>query len=110
MRFWKIIKNLYEDWKIYKEWKAIKNGKEVIHFRRGAGFYLPVGLIGAKLKGRIEEWKMKSGKTAIVKLIDYKTFEDPDDMVEESYWQFLGYKGEKQVREMSFKEYRKLFK
>jgi len=101
--------NIVKNWSIYKNWKAIKNGKKVINQRKGCGYYLPVGLLFAKFEGKKEEWKMKSGKTALVELVSYKKFSDPDDMVKESFWHQRGYKGEKLFKEMSFEEYLLMF-
>ena len=53
----------------------------------------------------MQELEMKSGKTAIIKLISYKLFRDPDDMIKESFWHTSGYKGEKPFKKMSFEEY-----
>lgn len=47
---------------------------------------------------------MKSGKIAFCKLLDYKTFRDPDDMIEESYWELIGYKGNKAIKDCTFSE------
>jgi len=101
--------NIIKKYGLYREWKKIKGGAEPINMKRGAGYYITVGLIGHNPKGKIEEIKMKSGKVAIAKLISYKRFRDPDDMIEESYWHITGYKGEKKIKEMTFKEFIKLY-
>lgn len=96
------------NWHIWKDYhnRAIR-GNPVCDFTKGAGYYLETGLIFVNpyVYHTDDEWKMESGKTAIVKLINYKLFHDPDDMVESSEWQFLGYKGEKMIKDMSFAEY-----
>lgn len=91
----------------YFAWRKRKSGKPVCDYEKGCGYYLPLGLISAKLIGREEDWEMSSGKIMRVKLISYKRFSDPDDMVESSCWQYLGYKGEKLFSDMTFKEFRK---
>jgi len=98
-----IIKN----WKDYKSWREIIKGKKPINMKRGVGYYFPVGLLGATIKGRIDEVKMESGRVAIAELIDYSLFRDPSDMIEKSYWHVSGYKGEKLFKDMTFTEYLK---
>jgi len=99
----KILKN----WEEYKSWKSIKAGKKPVNMQRGAGYYLTLGLIGVKNIGRTDRVKMSSGRTAIAELISYKSFRDPDDMVEESFWHVSGYEGEKLFKDMTFSEYLK---
>ena len=97
----KIILN----WKNYKDWEKRVSGKSVRDFKRGAGYYFPTGMLGAEVKGRVDILNMESGKRALFKLIDYKMFNDPSDMIEWSVWQFLGYEREKMLSKMSFNEY-----
>jgi len=105
----KTIILILKNWGIYKDWKQIRKGKKIINQRKGAGYYLPVGLLFVKLIGRKEEWEMESGKIALVELVGYTTFRDPDDMIEESLWHQRGYKGEKPFKEMTFEEYLSMF-
>lgn len=95
--------------KLYKQYKDRKNGKPICDFEKGCGYYLPLGIIFAKIKGREETWDMKSGKKMKVKLIDYQAYSDPSDMTEWSKWQFLGYEGEKLYTEMSWLEYLQIY-
>lgn len=90
----KIIKN----WKLYMEWKSTLVGKKKHYFSMGCGFY-------SHRIGREEEFEMKSGKRAVLKLHDYKMFRDPYDMVKSSTWEFSGYVGEKKLSNMTFDEY-----
>ena len=100
---------ILKNWEIYKDWRRIRKGEKVINMRKGAGYYITVGLLGANPIGIKEEWKMKSGKVALVELIEYDTFRDPSDMIKESRWHQSGYKGEKPFKEMKFEEYLELF-
>ncbi len=95
-----IVKN----YKIWKHWRRIKKGVETRDFKRGCGYYIPVGLLGYNPIGKVEELEMKSGKIGLYKLVDYKTFRDPWDMVKESWWHFIGYKGHKAIKDCSFSE------
>ena len=97
----KILLNL----KKYRHWKKRVAGEEFRDYRKGAGYYFTTGIIGVENIGKIETWDMKSGKRAIFKLIDYRLFSDPDDMIKWSDWQFLGYEGEKRLSEMTFDEF-----
>ena len=103
MYIFKILKN----WSEYRSWKQIKKGKTPINMKRGVGYYITVGLFGHNPIGQIKEIEMKSGRTAISTLISYKTFRDPDDMIEESFWHMSGYKGEKLFKDMTFDDYLK---
>ena len=94
--------------KLFIKWLRVKKGKEHITIEKGAGYYIPVGVLFYNPLGKIEEWKMHSGKTAIVKLLDFERYSDPDDMIKSSIWAFSGYKGETLVKDMGFKEFLKL--
>lgn len=85
----------------------IIKGNPVVDFEMGVGYYITLGILfGDPYKDNAKkEFKMKSGKRAYAKLLKYKAFHDPDDMVESSEWQFLGYVGEKLLQDMSFEEY-----
>ncbi len=74
-------------------------------YEKGAGYYIPVGFIKNNNKCRVEKWRMESGKIGIFKLLDYTCYHDPNDMIESSWWQFLGYEGEKPLSEMTFNEF-----
>lgn len=93
-----------KNFKIWKHWRKIKNGFEPKDFKIGCGYYLTVSLIGNNPIGKVREFKMKSGKIGIYKLIDYTTFSDPTDMIKESWWHFVGYEGQKSLKDCSFSE------
>ena len=101
---------ILKNYNAYKCWKMIKKGKKIVNQKMGAGYYITLGIWNHNPIGEKQEWKMKSGKTALVELIDYTAYEDPDDMVKESYWHQRGYKGEKLFKNMSFSEYLKSVK
>lgn len=91
--------------KLFFYWRKVKAQKKHVLIKKGCGYYIPVGLIGVNPIGKKEEWPMKSGKTARVKLLSFKCFRDPSDMIEESTWAFLGYVGETPVKDMKFLEF-----
>lgn len=95
--------------KMWLLWRKIKSGKEHLLIKKGCGYYIPVRVIGVNPIGRLENWEMKSGKTAIVKLLEYSCFNDPNDMIKESTWAFLGYIGEPKVSEMTFHQFMELY-
>lgn len=94
-----IAKN-YRKW---RDWRKIKNGVKTVDLKRGAGYYFPVLLFHNPI-GMIEEMKMESGKIGLFELLSFKSYQDPWDMIEESYWHFIGYKGEKLIKDCSFRE------
>lgn len=93
--------------KLFFQWLKRRQGKPVVDYTKGCGYYLHTGLIFHDPRKHEHVWKMTSGKEMRVKLLDYSTFTDPHDMVRESTWQYLGYVGEKPFAEMSFREYLK---
>lgn len=106
------MKNLFRilfHWQDYKYWKKRKAGVETRDRSKGPGYYFPTGLIFQNSIGRIEEWKMTSGEIGIHKLVDYRCYDDPPDMIKISHWQFLGYKGVKPINDCTFAEFLKLY-
>ena len=99
-----VIKRIL-NWSIWRSYCSVKRGELISNYTKGAGYYIPCGIIGVNPVGRIEEWKMRSGKTARYKLLSYETFSNPSDMIKSSEWAFLGYVGEKPVIAYSFDEY-----
>jgi hypothetical protein len=97
------MKNFIQNFKIWLDWRKRIKGVEVIDWRRGCGYYL--GLFKT-YQDRIIEAPLPSGKVGIYKLLDVIYYYDPYDMIKESYWQLLGYKGEKKFNEMTFLEYK----
>jgi hypothetical protein len=92
-------------WGYYKYWKMKKKGKKFNDFERGVGYYLPVGLITAKIIGTVWESEMKSGKTGIYECISYRTCKDPHDMIKTSQWDMIGYKGDVTIKDSTFREF-----
>ncbi|RBA36124.1 hypothetical protein [Elizabethkingia anophelis] len=101
MKILLILKN----WKRYKYLKAKRKGKKLVSYRRGAGYYLDIWMLDFDPSNVIWETKMRSGKVGVYQLIDYETYRDPDDMIKDSSWKFIGYKGMKPISECTFEEY-----
>lgn len=93
----------------YNYWKAKKNGRKFRELNRGAGYYLTIGLFGHNPIGQKWEAEMESGKIGLYELVDYDTYRDPKDMVKNSWWNFLGYKESKLIRDCSFEEFISLY-
>ena len=92
--------------KIWFYWLGKKKGKLYNDYERGPGYYLPLGVfMGKDLEHYTWTTKMDSGKVATYQLTHYTTFSDPSDMVEKSQWNFIGYEGEKPIREYTFREF-----
>lgn len=90
-------------WYIYHIFFKLRG--KCLHFKRGCGYYIPVGYIGVNPIGRIIDQEMVSGVTLSAKLVSYKTFRDPDDMIESSIWEILGFTGKKAIRDCNYKEF-----
>lgn len=103
-----VIKRL-RAWKEYKT--RVINKKPVCDHKMGVGYYFATRVFGLDpyKQNSCKEMKMVSGKTGYYKLIKYELFSDPDDMIKFSEWQFLGYKNEKLIEDMSFPEFIEFF-
>ena len=93
--------------KLYNYWKGKCKGKKYYDYKRGCGYYIGASVLESNI---VWETKMASGKTGIYELVDYTTFDDPKDMINYSYWNFLGYKGEKLIMDCTFKEFLKIYR
>ena len=100
---------IIRNYKLWKHWRKIKKGVKTRDFKRGCGYYITVGLFGYNPIGEVKELKMESGKIGLYELVDYKTYSDPWDMVKESWWHFIGYKGQKAIKDCSFSEFVSLY-
>jgi hypothetical protein len=96
-----ILKNC----KAYWYWRAKKNGKKFKEYYRGPGYYIAIGCLGHNPIGQKWVTQMQSGKIGIYELVAYTTYRDPYDMVESSYWNFIGHQGVKPIHECSFEEF-----
>lgn len=100
---------IIRNYKLWRYWRSIKKGIKTRDFKRGPGYYITVGLLGHNPIGCIQEFQMASGKIGLYELLDYRLYSDPDDMVKESWWHFLGYLGEKPVKDCSFSQFLSLY-
>ena len=71
--------------------------------------YYEVVLDDYKIIGLIKEMETKSGKIGLFELLDFQVYSDPFDMVKESQWHFVGYKGQKAIKDCSFREAMQLY-
>ena len=81
----------------------IKFGYREIAFIRGADFE-------SYFKDKIIARIMESGRFGLYQLIDYTTYGNPSGMTQSSSWEFIGFYGNKKVRDMSYKEFKILSK
>lgn len=97
-----ILKN-YGD---YREYKDRLSGKKVVDYTKGCGYYLSYFYAGCWYDiFKSVHMTMSSGKIGLYRLVNYKMYRDPSDMIEYTEWQFLGYKDEKLIADMTFEEY-----
>lgn len=95
---------IINNWYHYRYWRKIQKGKITIDYKRGAGYYIPVNSL-AHTNEWTERFEMESGNVGIYELVDIETYSNPHDMIKESYWHFIGYEGEKPVKECTFREF-----
>lgn len=94
--------------KLFWSWLLYKIGLKKIYYIDKKIHILPF-----KKEGDIVYRKMKSGKTGIYKIVEIKRcdndvlFADPTGILEYVKFEFIGYEGEKPLREMSFNEFLK---
>ena len=99
------MKKLFFNFRLWLSWRNRIKNKQIVDWRRGCGYYLDVYRL-EEADGRIEECKLPSDRIGIYKLIGIDYFSNPPDMIENSYWQLLGYKGQKLFKDMTFNEYK----
>lgn len=105
---------ILKNFKAYRYWNQKRKGKKFCEYDRGAGYYMDLSAATSFITGKNPigtkwETKMKSGKTGIYELVSYKNFGDPNDMIEYSLWNLIGYKGEKEIKDCTFKEFLSLY-
>jgi hypothetical protein len=91
------VKEFFEK---FKEWHSKKiDGIKTRDLKRGAGYYLFLDFHGNHLIGKDEDFILNSssGKRQIYRLIDFKRFSNPPDMIKSSDWEFIGYNEEKPI-------------
>ena len=95
--------------KSYWYWLRKRKGIQFKDFKRGCGFYVPSGVFRAKVNRHMEIHSQQN-KVRIFYMFSYKMCLDPNDMVEHAYYDFIGYKGEKSIRDCTFNEYMNIYK
>ena len=92
--------------RVWMDWRKRVSGRVVVDWSRGCGYYLPGQFSGySRDIGRVETHALQSGNHGTYKLLSVDTYSDPSDMIKESRWQLLGYRGQKLFSDMSFREY-----
>lgn len=105
----KWFKSVRREVRLKEIWKdRIRHVNNKFEIRRGSGYYIPRGSGPAPI-GQIFELELKTGEIANCRLTKVKFYEDPKDMVEESWYTFEGYKNATQVVDCSFAEFKKLY-
>jgi hypothetical protein len=107
--FFDIMFLIIKNWHIYRYWKKKSKGEKIVDLRRGSGYYIRLAAYDYCPVGQIWEAKMESGKIGIYELIRCEKFFDPHDMIKESFWNLIGYKGVKAMKDCDFKEFITLY-
>jgi hypothetical protein len=85
----------------------------LVDFKRGAGYYIHIGFGVPSSVGKMTMVQEYGGVEGTLKLIDYKTYSDPWDMIESSGWQLISLKNRKPIdncsRDEFISRYYKLF-
>ena len=101
-----MIKKLWEFPLLWIQWNRRRNGKEIIDLERHAGYFFPVGLLGYSPLKRPHLIKMQSDKMMRAKLLSYKTYLAPKDMIKYAKYQYIGYENETPFVKMTWPEYK----
>ncbi|WP_437261243.1 hypothetical protein [Bacillus thuringiensis] len=102
---------ILQNWHYYKIWKErVKNKSgDIYDFNRGSGYYISRDF-WEDYRGQIWKTEMStSKKTGVFKLVDYRFHSDPDDMVQEAWYEFLGYEEDKLMKDCTFEEFVQIY-
>lgn len=94
-------------WKAYTYWIKKKKNIKLKEYRLGAGYY--VNTFAFAKSPIYKTLQMQSGKIGIFKLVEYEKYNDPPDMIQESWWDFMGYDNCPPIAECSFQEFLTLY-
>lgn len=103
------MKRKYRLFRLWLQWRRLRKGIKLVSLNRGPGYYLFLMNVFHNPVGEIQELEMESGKIGLYELLSYERYSDPWDMTKESKWHFIGYKGEKPVKNCTFQEYRSIY-
>lgn len=98
--------------KSFIHWALVKIGIKLVDYKMGCGYYITGGWFPQKTLeiGDLRSMKMQSGRVGIYELLSYENYTDPWDMTKSSEWFFLGYEGDKLIKDCTFKEYLEKYK
>lgn len=94
---------IIKHFKIWRYWRKVKRGVKTIDQKMGVGYYF-MARPGCGSIGLIKEFETNSGRIGLYELIYYETFSDPWDMIKYSLWHLIGYKGQKAIKDCTFRE------
>jgi hypothetical protein len=86
--------------RLWLYWNKKRKGLLFCDHIAGPGFYRV---------NSIKELEMKSGRIGLYRCKEYKLYRDPEDMIEFSQWDFIGYKGLKKIKDCNFHEFLKIY-
>lgn len=91
--------------KLYIFWLKKKIGINTVDFEKGCGYYLPPRL----MKGNFATLEANNGKVLRYEIVDIEYFRDPWDMIKYCKFSLVGIKGNKAIKDCSFKEFLKIY-
>ena len=86
---------------LYIFWLKKKLGINTVDFEERCGYFLPEGT----RKGRLVYFPSHNGKILLYRVVEIEFYRDPYDMIKFCKFSLVGMKGEKEIKECSFKEF-----
>lgn len=90
---------------LYIFWLKKKLGINTVDFEKGCGYYF----ISHVRKGRLVYMESNNGKILLYKIVEIEYFRDPWDMIKFCKFSLIGMKGQKEIKECTFKEFLKIY-
>lgn len=90
---------------LYIFWLKKKVGIETVDFEKRCGYFLPPHV----RRGSTATLEASNGKILRYKIVDIEFYRDPWDMIKFCKFSLIGMKGEKEIRECTFKEFLKIY-
>ena len=91
--------------KLFFFWLKKRIGFETVDFERRCGYFHSE----LARKGNLVHMESNNGKILIYKIVDISFYRDPSDMIESCKYSLIGIKGNKSIKECSFKEFLKIY-
>lgn len=94
---------------LYRYWHGKKKDKKYCDYSRNCGYFFDPYWAFISENPIIWKPKMQSGKIGIYELVNFTRYQDPNDMIETSSWNLVGYENCKPIKDCNFKEFLEIY-